>query len=90
MSAARKRVSPHSAGSLHLILHAPRTQTLASLQRPGQAKGTDKPVLYSLQKCQLFALRLLLNIDFTTQIGSFGHLGLSIGCTDSSTWAEIG
>lgn len=65
-------------------------QTLASLQRPGQAKGTDKPVLYSLQKCQLFALRLLLNIDFTTQIGSFGHLGLSIGCTDSSTWAEIG
>lgn len=64
------------------------THASTSLQRPGQVKGADKlSFLYSLQKCQVFALRLLLNIDFKTQIGSFGHLGLSIRYTDSSTSA---
>lgn len=40
MSAARKRVSPHSAGSLHLVLHAPPTHKYSPVCRDqGRQKG---------------------------------------------------
>lgn len=78
MSTARNRASPHSAGSLHLILHAPSSHAATTLQRPGQQKGL-RTLLFSIHfRNIVFALGLLLNVSFKTQIGSCGYLGLSI------------
>lgn len=57
---------------LHRVLRAPHTAAAPSAEIR-TANGVEDPsFLYSLQKHHVFALRLLLNIDFKTQIGSFG------------------